>query len=93
MSFDTVDDQQAFAAEHGFAYRLLSDADKQVGTAYEVLRSEGDPYFEYGIPKRITYLIRPGGEIARSYVLEGHQDLTGHAGEVLSDLRELQAQG
>ena len=59
-----------------------------MGRAYDVERAEGEPYFEYGIPRRITYLIAPGGRIARSYDLADHDDLARHAAEVLADLDE-----
>lgn len=62
MSFDTPADNNAFRTANDFPFRLLSDPDKQIGTAYEVLRDPGDPYADY--PRRIAYLIDPDGRIA-----------------------------
>jgi peroxiredoxin len=69
---------------------LLSDVDKKVGEAYDVLRQPDDRLYEFG-PKRITYLIDPDGVIARVYDLDDHRGLDVHADQVLADIRELQA--
>jgi len=89
VSFDSVEDQQAFAEKESFPYLLLSDPDRTAGAAYDAVRQEGEPYFEYGLPRRVSYLIGPEGVIARSYDLTDHPDLTAHAGEVLADLQSL----
>lgn len=89
MSFDSVEDQQAFAEKENFPYLLLSDPDRTAGAAYDAVRQEGDPGFEYGLPRRVSYLIGPDGVIVRSYDLTGHPDLTAHAAEVLADLQSL----
>ena len=46
MSFDSVEDQQAFAEKENFPYLLLSDPDRTAGAAYDAVRQEGDPGFE-----------------------------------------------
>ena len=69
---------------------MLSDGDKKVGQAYDVLRQPDDRLYEFG-PKRITYLIDPDGVIARVYDLDDHRGLDVHADQVLADVRELQA--
>ena len=51
-----------------------------------MIRPEGDPYPDY--PKRMSFLIDPEGVIQRVYDVT---DVAGHAGEVLDDLRNLQA--
>ena len=84
-SFDTVEDQLAFAEEHSFPYSLISDTSKEIGRAYDAEREEGEDYFEAGIPRRISYLIDPEGNIAKAYDLAG-QDLSEHAAEVLADI-------
>lgn len=89
ISFDTPEDQKAFAEAERFPYRLLSDIDKAIGAAYDVLRQPDDRLYEFG-PKRITYLINPDGVIARSYDLDDHKGLDVHADRVLADIRELQ---
>jgi len=86
VSFDAVADQKAFADGENFPYRLLSDPDKVAGAAYDAVRQEGEPYFEYGLPRRISYLISPCGQIAKAYDLDGHPDLSQHAAEVLADI-------
>lgn len=84
-SFDTVEEQKAFAEEHSFPYSLISDTTKEIGRAYDAERAEGEDYYEMGIPRRISYLIDPEGNIAEAYDLEG-QDLSAHAAEVLGDI-------
>jgi peroxiredoxin len=81
-SFDNVEAQKNFADEQGFPYRLLADTDKVMGAAY--LADQPDK----GYPRRISYLIDPGGTIVRTYDLAG-QDLNEHASAVLEDIRAL----
>lgn len=81
MSFDTPEDNGAFRTEHDFPFPLLSDVDKAVGTAYDVLRAPDDPFSDY--PERVSYLIDTDGVIRRSYAVS---DPPGHAAEVLVDL-------
>ncbi len=84
-SFDTVEDQRQFADTEGFGYLLISDADKSIGRSYHAEREPGEDYYEYGLPRRITYLIDPEGQIAAVYDLAG-QDLAAHADQVLADI-------
>lgn len=81
-SFDNVEAQKNFADEQGFPYRLLADTDKVMGAAY--LADQPDK----GYPRRISYLIDPGGTIVRTYDLAG-EDLNEHASAVLEDIRAL----
>lgn len=85
ISFDTPEDNEAFRSEFDFPFALLSDADRAVGAAYDAVRDAGDPYADY--PRRISYLIDPGGAVAKTYEVE---DPGGHAAEVLVDLAALQ---
>ncbi len=88
MSFDSVEDQKAFADGEGFPYQLLSDSDKAMGAAYDAQRQEGEKYFEAGIPRRISYLISPDGKIAKAYDVENDGlDLATHAEAVLGDIK------
>jgi peroxiredoxin len=80
-SFDTPEDNLAFAEAEGFGFRLLSDTDRSVGTRYEVLRPADDEYAEY--PMRIAYLIDPEGVIREAFEVT---DVEGFAAQVLSDL-------
>ena len=84
-SFDTVEDQLAFADAEGFGYTLISDGDKSIGRRYHAEREPGEDYYEYGLPRRISYLIDPEGRIAAAYDLAG-QDLAAHAAQVLADI-------
>jgi len=83
-SFDTVEDNRRFAAEQHFPFRLLSDQDRTVGRAYDVVRPAGDQYEAYA--RRFTFLINPEGIIARIYDVA---DVKGHADEALADLAQL----
>jgi len=80
-SFDTPEENLAFAEAQGFPYRLLSDVDRTVGQTYGVVRPAGDDYADY--PLRHAYLINPDGVIYRSYDVK---DVTAHASEVIADL-------
>jgi thioredoxin-dependent peroxiredoxin len=83
-SFDTTEENKAFADAEGFPFRLLSDADRSVGRAYEVLRPADDRFADYAM--RIAYLIDPGGTVRRSYDVT---DVNGFADMVLTDLAAL----
>jgi len=48
------------------------------------------PYYEHGIPRRVSYLINPEGQIAKAYDLEAEgTDLNEHAQQILDDLAAL----
>ncbi len=85
-SFDTPAENKAFADEQRFPFQLLSDVDRAVGAAYEVVRPPGDQYGAF--PMRVSYLIDPDGVIRRAY---GVADVAGHADAVLADLAVLNA--
>ena len=84
-SFDTVEDQRTFADTEGFDYPLISDADKSIGRRYHAEREPGEDYYDWGVPRRISYLIDPEGRIAAAYNLAG-QDFATHAAQVLADI-------
>lgn len=83
-SFDTPAENRAFADAQSFGFRLLSDTDRAVGAAYEVVRAPDHKYANY--PERFSYLIDPTGTIAKCYSVT---DVAGHAAEVLADIAEL----
>jgi peroxiredoxin Q/BCP len=83
-SFDTPAENKAFADEHGFGYRLLSDVDKAVGQHYEVVREPGADFADFA--QRIAYLVDPDGVIRRAYQVT---DTQGFAALVLDDLDAL----
>ncbi len=87
ISFDSVAENREFARTEGFPYRLLSDADRKVGTTYGVLRAPDDPYPDFAL--RFSFLIDPAGVVRKVYEVT---DRDAHAGEVLADLRQLLAQ-
>jgi peroxiredoxin Q/BCP len=84
-SFDTPDENKAFADAQEFDYRLLSDVDRKVGTRYEVTRPADDERARFAM--RIAYLIDPDGFIRKAYEVT---DVNGFAAEVLDDLHTLQ---
>jgi len=61
ISFDTVEENRAFADKFGFPFRLLSDPDRAVGMAYKACETAGDQY-----ARRYTYVIGPGGAIEQA---------------------------
>lgn len=83
-SFDPPAENKAFAEAQGFGYPLLSDTDRRVGQAYEVVRAPDEDYADYAL--RIAYLIDPDGMIRHSYLVT---DVAGFAGQVLTDLGAL----
>jgi len=85
-SFDTTEDNAEFARQQGFRFTMLSDVDSAVGQAYETKRHPDEPSPEWA--KRRTYLIDPDGVIRKAYRVK---DTAEHPGEVLEDLRALQA--
>ena len=85
-SFDTPEDNKAFADAESFEFRLLSDTDRAVGTAYGATRPADDQYAS--MPKRVSFLIDPDGIIRRTYEVK---DNAAHADEVLADLDALAA--
>jgi len=84
-SFDTPEDNKAFAEAQKFDYRLLSDVDTKVGALYEVTRAPGDERANYAL--RIAYLIDPDGTIRKAYQVS---DVSGFADEIVEDLQSLQ---
>ncbi len=85
-SFDTPQDNRAFAERYAYRGTLLSDVDRIAGAAYQTVRPADDPSAEYA--KRRTFVIDPEGVIRRVYAVK---DIPAHPTEVLQDLRELGA--
>ena len=83
-SFDTIEDNRAFAELQAFDFPLLSDVKREVGALYEVVRAPDDQYASF--PLRVSYLIEPMGVIRRAYWVT---DVEGHADAVLADLARL----
>ena len=78
MSFDTVEENRAFAEKFNFPYRLLCDTEREIGMAYGACDS---PTAQYA--KRITYVIGPDGLIAQAI---GQVNAREHPEELLGAL-------
>jgi peroxiredoxin Q/BCP len=84
-SFDTPAENKAFAEAQEFPYRLLSDSDSSVGTAYGVKKGPDEQYPEYA--SRKSFLIDPDGMVRKVYEVT---DVAAHPQQVLDDLTDLQ---
>lgn len=58
VSFDSVDENKAFATKFAFPFSLLCDTDKKIGLAYGACKNQDDKY-----PARIGYVIGGDGKI------------------------------
>jgi peroxiredoxin Q/BCP len=77
VSADSVESHAGFVKEHSLPFPILSDPEKKIIDAYEAS----------GVwTKRISYLIDPEGNIAKTY---DNVNPALHAAEVLKDLAEL----
>jgi len=84
VSVDTVESHKDFCAKEGLRFKLLSDPDGKVSTAYgSVMQHEGQTY-----SARNTFIIDPKGNIAKVYT--GVKPAS-HSEEVLAALTELGA--
>src|ERR1043165_5257265 len=80
---DTAESHKSFCAKEGLNFKLLSDTDAKVSTAYgSVMEYQGTK-----LSARNTFIIDPEGKIAKVFV--GVKP-AGHSEEVLSALAELQ---
>jgi peroxiredoxin Q/BCP len=78
VSFDSVEDNTAFARKFDFPFPLLCDTERRVGMLYGAC---DDP--KAGYAKRISYLIDAQGTIARVYSQVNPND---HPAQVLADV-------
>jgi peroxiredoxin Q/BCP len=79
VSFDTVEENAAFARKFSLPFPLLCDTEKRIGLAYGVCSSVDAPF-----PRRVSYLIDEHGSIAQAY---DKVSPDAHPGEVLAALR------
>ena len=79
VSLDDVETHADFAEEEGVEFELLADPDGEVADAFGMDTSEG-------YTDRRTFVLA-GGEVVRTYDPE-LSDPSGHAHEVLTDVRE-----
>ena len=78
ISFDSVEDNAAFAKKQNFPFRLLCDTERQVGLTYGACDSPKATY-----ARRISYLIDEEGRISKAY---DKVNPGSHPAEVLADL-------
>jgi peroxiredoxin Q/BCP len=85
VSVDSAESHKNFCAKEGLSFKLLSDPDAKVSTAYgSTMDNNGTK-----LSARNTFIIDPNGKIAKVFI--GAKPGT-HSGEVLSALAELQQQ-
>ncbi len=83
VSMDTAESHKAFCAKEELTFKLLSDPEAKISTAYgSVMDYKGQK-----MSARNTFIINPEGEIARVFA---EVDPTEHSKEVLAALGELQ---
>lgn len=78
VSFDTVEENKAFAEKFDFNFPLLCDTEREIGIAYGACDDQ-----QASNAKRISYLIAPDGTIKYSY---GKVDAINHPQEALAML-------
>ncbi len=78
ISFDSVEENRAFAAKFDFPFGLLCDVDRSIGMAYGAADAP-----EAGYAKRISYVIGEDGRILHAYP---KVDPNTHLDQVLVDL-------
>lgn len=76
-SFDSIENNRAFAEKFGYPFKLLSDPTKSLA-AYDAIDPE-DPDW----PRRISYLIGPDRRIVQAYATV---DPETHAAQILVDV-------
>ena len=81
VSFDTPEDNAAFADKHQFGFPLLSDTDHAVAIAYGACSGPDARY-----PDRVSFLIDEHGVIEKVYDQVDPRD---HPARVLADLRDV----
>jgi peroxiredoxin Q/BCP len=83
VSVDSVDSHKKFCAKEGLNFKLLADTEHKVTESYGSLTNLGVVKFA----ARHTFLIDPGGKIAKAYT---SVDPLKHSDEVLAELDALQ---
>jgi peroxiredoxin Q/BCP len=79
VSFDTVEENRAFAEKFSFPFLLLCDTDRAIGMAYGACAAP-----DAGAARRISYLIGPSGAIEQVWA---KVDAKAHPEQVLDLLR------
>jgi len=78
VSFDTVEENRAFAEKFDFPYKLLCDTERELGLAYSAARTADEGY-----ARRISYVIDEEGRVLLAYKKVDPQD---HLEVILRDL-------
>jgi len=78
VSFDSIEDNAAFARRHEFGFPLLRDPDRTVALAYGACSDAKARY-----PDRVSFLIDEHGAIERVYAQVDPRD---HPARVLADV-------
>lgn len=78
ISFDSVEENAAFARRFEFNFPCLCDTSRQVGLAYGACEDA-----KAGSARRISYLIGPDGRIRNAYP---KVNAAAHPEEILKDL-------
>ena len=78
VSFDSPEENAAFAEKFDFPFSLLCDTEREMGLAYGACRKRTDKY-----PERITYVIGPDGTIEQAI---DTQDPAKQAKQILTSL-------
>ncbi|MGC8916319.1 MAG: peroxiredoxin [Thermoanaerobaculum sp.] len=81
VSFDTPEENAAFAARHRFPFPLLSDSRRELAVKVGAADTP-----EQGYPRRISYLVGADGRVLKVYPQVNPER---HAREVLADLHAL----
>jgi peroxiredoxin Q/BCP len=80
VSVDDVQSHKKFSEKYRLPFTLVSDTDKQISTAYGVLKDPGT------YTNRVTFLIEKGGKIVKIFP---KVDVSKHTEEILVALKEL----
>ncbi len=88
ISFNTVEKNDTFSCDLELGFPLLSDVDRQVGAAYDVMREPTEPFADK--PRRVSYLIDPNGRIAFSELVP-NDTLSDYGARALGQVEEAQA--
>lgn len=84
VSVDDVISQKEFSDKYHLPFPLLSDAKQEVAESYGVLTT----FFGRTLASRQTFLVGPGGYVAKHYE---DVDPASHTKQVLADLKTLMA--
>lgn len=84
ISLDSVASHQRFCAKQGLTLKLLSDSGKKVAAQYGSLRN----IIGFKVAARNTFLIDPGGKIARVWI---GVEVLHHSEEILAALAEMKS--